>query len=74
MQAETVSKARALEYLRRVESTGEALVITDHGRPTVEIRRFRGVQQDPLERLRGSVAEYRSPLAPVTEEDWEALE
>jgi prevent-host-death family protein len=30
-------KARALEYLRQVEATGQALVITDHGRPVVRI-------------------------------------
>lgn len=78
MQTETVSKARfkarALEYLRRVENTGEAVIITDHGRPTVEIRRFRVAQQDPLARLRGSVVAYQAPFAPVMEDNWEALE
>ena len=77
MRAETVAKARfkarALEYLRRVEKTGAPLVVTDHGRPTVEIRRFRGERQDPLERLRGSVVAYEAPLAPVMDDDWEAL-
>jgi len=78
MQAETVAKAqfkaRALAYLRRVEKTGAPLVVTDHGRPTVEIRRFQGGREDPLERLRGSVVAYESPLAPVMDDEWEALE
>ena len=30
-------KARALEYFRRVERTGEPLIITDRGRPVLKI-------------------------------------
>jgi antitoxin (DNA-binding transcriptional repressor) of toxin-antitoxin stability system len=66
-------KARALEYFRKVEASGEPVVITDRGRPTVEIRRYRSDQRSPLERLRGSVVEFRVPTAPVGEEEWEAL-
>lgn len=66
-------KAKALEYLRQVESTGESLVITDRGRPAVEVRRIRSDSRTPLERLRGSVVQYESPTAPVGEQDWEAL-
>jgi antitoxin (DNA-binding transcriptional repressor) of toxin-antitoxin stability system len=77
MHSEQVSKsqfkAKALEYLRRVEATGEPVVITDNGRPTIEVRRFRADQRSPLERLRGSVIEYKLPTEPVGEEDWESL-
>ena len=77
MHSEPVSKsefkAKALELLRRVEATGEPVVITDNGRPTVEVRRFRSDQRPPLERLRGSVVQYMSPTEPVGEKDWEAL-
>ena len=77
MGSERVSKsqfkARALEFLRRVEATGEPVVITDKGRPTIEVRRFRSDQRAPLERLRGSVVSYESPTEPVGEDDWEAL-
>jgi antitoxin (DNA-binding transcriptional repressor) of toxin-antitoxin stability system len=66
-------KARALEYLRQVEATGEPVIITDNGRPTVEVRRFHADHRSPLERLRGSVIEYKSPTEPVGEDDWEAL-
>lgn len=67
---ETVSKsrfkARALEYFRQVEATGEALVITDRGRPVLELTPFR--RQDPQEilaSLRGSVLRYDDPTEPV---------
>ena len=65
-------KAKALEYFRKVETSGESLVVTDRGQPTVEIRRYRGDQRSPLERLRGSVLEFSNPTDPVAEDDWEA--
>lgn len=77
MHSEEVSKsqfkAKALEFLRRVEATGESVVITDKGRPTVEVRRFRSDRRTPLERLRGSVVQYESSTEPVGEGDWEVL-
>ena len=65
-------KARALEYMRQVETSGESVVITDRGQPTVEIRRYRSDQRSPLEKLRGSVVEFEAPTEPVAEDDWEA--
>ncbi|WP_290648676.1 hypothetical protein [Aquisalimonas sp.] len=65
-------KARALEYFRQVELSGEPVVITDRGQPTVEIRRYRADKRSPLEKLRGSVVEFKDPLGPVAEDDWEA--
>ena len=47
--------------------------MTDKGRPTIEVRRYKGDQRSPLERLRGSVIELADPFEPVGEEDWEAL-
>jgi antitoxin (DNA-binding transcriptional repressor) of toxin-antitoxin stability system len=68
-------KAQALELFRQVEASGEPLVITDHGRPTLEVRPYRPVRPDanPLEELRGSVLRFDDPFAPVGENDWEAL-
>lgn len=66
-------KAKALEYFRKVETTGESIVVTDRGQPTVEIKRYRHDNRPPLERLRGSVLEFKNPTAPVGDEDWEAL-
>jgi antitoxin (DNA-binding transcriptional repressor) of toxin-antitoxin stability system len=69
-------KAQALELFRQVEASGEPLVITDHGRPTLEVRPYRPVRPDanPLEELRGSVLRFDDPFVPVGENDWEALE
>lgn len=67
-------KAKALELFREVESTGGTMIITDHGRPAIEVRPYRKVDRNPLEILRGSVTEYLDPTEPVGEGDWEALE
>ncbi|MDR8727177.1 type II toxin-antitoxin system Phd/YefM family antitoxin [Burkholderia pseudomultivorans] len=65
-------KARALEYFRLVEASGESLIVTDHGKPTLEIRPYRSSESQPLEILRGSVMRYDNPVDPIAEEDWEA--
>ena len=66
-------KAKALEYFRVVESSGEPVVVTDHGQPRVEVRPYRAPGRDPLDVLRGSVLRYADPFAPVAQDDWEAL-
>lgn len=67
----TQFKSKALEYFRQVEATGEVVVITDRGEPTIEVRRYQSDQRSPLERLRGSVVDYRSPTEPVAADEWE---
>ncbi|MGD9861068.1 MAG: type II toxin-antitoxin system Phd/YefM family antitoxin [Marinobacterium sp.] len=66
-------KAKALELFRQVESSGEVLVITDRGHPTIEVRRFRSDKRTPLEKLRGSIVEYHDPEEPIASDDWELL-
>lgn len=66
-------KAKALEYFRQVESTGESIVITDHGRPAREVRPYHGLERDPLKTLQGSVIRFVNPTAPVDDDEWEAL-
>ena len=66
-------KAKALEILRRVEATGEPVLVTDHGKPTIEVRRHRSLERSPLDLLRGSVVDYLDPTEPVGEQGWEAL-
>lgn len=66
-------KAKALELFRQVESSGDALIVTDHGVPTIEVRQYRKAERSPLEVLKGSVTEYIEPTDPVGESDWEAL-
>lgn len=68
-------KAHALELFRQVEASGEPLVVTDHGQPTLEVRPYRPAVStaDPLEQLRGSVLRFDEPFEPVGENDWDAL-
>lgn len=67
-------KAKALEFFRQVEASGEVVVVTDHGQPKLEVRRYKPVTRNPLDILRGSVLRYDDPLVPVAEDDWEALQ
>lgn len=73
----TISKSRfraqALEIFRRVELTGEPVVITDRGNPTLVIKRYSAVSESPRQRLKGSVLRYDEPFEPVGEEEWQAL-
>ena len=77
MSEEQVSKsqfkARALHFFRAIEASGDTVIVTDNGEPAIEVRRYRGDKRSPLERLRGTVVEYKAPTEPVAEEDWEAL-
>jgi prevent-host-death family protein len=65
-------KAKALEYFRLVEETGDPIVVTDRGAPTIEVRPFRGEFRDVWALLRGSVLRYDAPLEPAGEV-WDAL-
>jgi len=67
-------KAKMLEYLQEVESTGKELILTDHGKPVLKIVPF---AQDPakaLQAFRGTVLRYDDPLETVGLEDWDALQ
>jgi len=66
-------KARALEYFRKVESSGQPLVVTDHGKPSIVIRRYQPADRSPLDVLKGTVAQYSEPMEPVGSGDWETL-
>ena len=65
-------KAKALEVLRAIEKSGEARIITDHGKPTLEIRKLRHQDVPPLELLQGTVLKFESPTEPVAEDDWDS--
>lgn len=64
-------KARALEIFRRVEKTGEPVVITDHGEPKLIVKRYAAPSRDTQLQLKDSVVRYDGPLDPVGEADWE---
>ena len=62
-------KPKALEVMRMVESSGESVVITDHGSPALELRPV--AKKSALEELRGSVISFNRPTDPVADDDWE---
>ncbi len=66
-------KAHALEIFRRVQETGEPVLITDHGRPVLRLEPYFGEDDAVLASLRGSVLSYQKPTEPVGEDSWEAL-
>lgn len=68
--SKTEFKARALELFRQVEASGQPVIITDHGYPTLELRPCRPAGS-ALERLRSTVVRYDDPLLPV-DVDWSA--
>jgi prevent-host-death family protein len=63
-------KARLLEYFRRVEETGEELIVTDHDRPVLRIVpiRSRTPAAEAFAGLRGKVVYHGDILEPTTEE------
>jgi hypothetical protein len=66
-------KAHALEIFRRVEMTGEPVIVTDHGNRTLIVRKYLGSVPNVRDKLKGSVLRYDAPMDPVAQDDWEAL-
>jgi prevent-host-death family protein len=64
-------KARLLEYFRRVEETGEELIVTDHGRPVLRIVpvRQRSPAAETFAGLRGRVV-YHGDILEPTGAEW----
>ncbi|TVR90176.1 MAG: type II toxin-antitoxin system Phd/YefM family antitoxin [Trueperaceae bacterium] len=71
----TVSKSqfkpRALAYLREVEETGEALVLTNRGRPVLRITPY-APADETLAALTGCVVRFEDATDPVASDEWEA--
>ena len=67
-------KSRALEFFRQVEASGQSLIVTDHGKPVLEVRPYRDSKRSPLDILRGSVVRYDNPTAPVDVDEWMAAQ
>ncbi len=62
-------KEKALEFFRQVEASGERVIVTDHGKPVLEVRPYRGIERRPLEVLRDSVVRYDNPTDSVAEDE-----
>jgi antitoxin (DNA-binding transcriptional repressor) of toxin-antitoxin stability system len=70
--SKTEFKAHALEVLREIEKSGKPRIITDHGRPTIEIKKLRQRKESPLEILKGTVIVYDEYDEPVAVDDWQS--
>jgi prevent-host-death family protein len=68
--SKSLLKAKMLEYLRRVEETGEDLIVTDNGRPVVKVSAIRTAlaAADMFGDVRGRVVYREDILAPTTDE------
>lgn len=71
--AKSEFKPKAFEYFRIIESTGEEILITDHGRPVLKISKYSENDNDILKSLKGTVTHYEEPMKPVAVEDWKAI-
>lgn len=71
--AKNVIKAKLLEYFRYAESSGEDLIVTDHGQPVIKISAIKrsGSVADVFKAYRGKVMIEGDPLA-STADEWEA--
>ena len=47
------------------------MVITDRGRPVLQVQPYRGAAEEAWRLLRNSVLRYDRPTDPVALEDWE---
>lgn len=56
--SKAVFKAKACELFRDVETLGESVIVTDHGQPTIEIRRYAGRRKNPLAALRSAIVHF----------------
>lgn len=64
-------KAHALEIFRRIEKTGQPVIITDNGTPVLTVSKHQPEARSPLSRLKGSVLRFDQPLASA-DEAWDA--
>ena len=66
-------KAKALEIFRYVEASNDSIIVTDHGKPAIEVRKYQAKESSPLELLKDSVIEYIDPEEPVGLDEWKTL-
>lgn len=68
--SKSVLKAKMLEYFRRVEQTGEELIVTDNNRPVLKVVPIRHKQPaaQVFADVRGKVVYHEDVLTPTTDE------
>ncbi|MFP3479432.1 MULTISPECIES: type II toxin-antitoxin system Phd/YefM family antitoxin [Burkholderia] len=55
-------KTKACELFRQVEMLGESVIVTDHGRPTIEIRRYGGPKRNAVASVRTAIVHFDPEL------------
>lgn len=65
-----ILKAKMLEYFRRVEESGEELIVTDNNRPVLRVIPMRRPANTAslFADVRGLVVYHEDPVAPTTDE------
>lgn len=69
--SKSVLKSRMLEYFRKIEKTGEEIVVTDHSIPVIRINPIKTNKKtvdEVFKDLRGKVKYYDDIMKPETEE------
>lgn len=66
-------KPHSLDYFRRVEQSGEEIIITDRGRPVLKVVPYVADPEEAFRGLRNTVLRYDDPCEPVGTDEWEAL-
>ncbi|MHC4874097.1 MAG: type II toxin-antitoxin system Phd/YefM family antitoxin [Planctomycetota bacterium] len=70
--AKGVLKAKMLEFFRRVEQTGEELIVTDHNKPVLRVTPISNGPQ-PVEKVFGDIktkVEYFEDINTPTTDEW----
>ena len=57
-------KAKACELFRQVEAMGETIIVTSHGKPTIEVRRYTSARNNPIDLLRAGIVYFDPEAAP----------
>lgn len=67
-------KAKMLGYFRKIEKTGEPLIVTDNHRPVLKIVPYRAKQSfdELFGDMRGRM-KHTVPLEESTQEEWEGF-
>ncbi len=68
--SKSVLKARMLEIFRRIEQTGEELIVTDNNHPVLRIVpiKRRQTATEAFADVRGRVVYHEDPLTPTADE------
>ncbi len=66
-------KPKSLEYFRKVQETGEEIIITDRRKPVLKIITYTNSDETLLKLLKNSVIRYDMPFEAVAEGDWELI-